>query len=485
MIYLLTRLKKPAIIKIKEKKTEFHSIVFYFCTKEQYFSIMQTHKEEKLNPIKDLYIYIQNLVQRKLWLRVLVAIFLGIGLGSYLATTPSWLTEDEKTGLINWIALPGNLFIRIVQMIMVPLMFSSVIQGIAGGNNKDYLLKSGAKVLLYFGFTSIVTLILAVTIAGILNPGDYMHIPIDEQITHVPTNGGETMVSFSNLPEILTNLIPNNPLESLVAGDMLSIVVFALIIGVSLVNLPEETSLPLLKVLYSVQEVTMAITKWTMKIAPLAVFGLMVQVTSQVGIETIFGLSMFIVTVISGLILTVLFYFAILRFYAGVSIGKFMSDAKDALLLGFSISSSAAVMPLTLKTAEEKMKINPSVSRFVIPIGVSLNMDGTAVFQAIATLFLAQVYGLELDAMSITVVIVTTIMASIGTPSAPGAGVIVLGSVLSSIGIPITAIALIIGVDRLLGMFRTAVNVMGDLVACQVFNKIEERKSEKLSIVNG
>lgn len=435
---------------------------------------MQKNKQETLSPIKDLYSYIQNLVQRKLWLKVLIAIALGIVLGAYLATTPSWLTEEQKTGLINWIALPGNLFIRIVQMIMVPLMFSSIIQGIAGGNNKDYLLKSGGKVLLYFAFTSIVTLILAVAIAGVLNPGDYMTIAVDEQLTQVASTG-EAMVNFSTLPEILTNLIPDNPLKSLVAGDMLSIVVFALIVGVSLVNLPKETSLPLLKVLYSVQEVTMAITKWTMKIAPLAVFGLMVQVTSQVGIETIFGLSMFIVTVLSGLLLTVFFYFAILRFYAGVSIKQFMSDSKDALLLGFSISSSAAVMPLTLKTAEEKMKINPSVSRFVIPIGVSLNMDGTAVFQAIATLFLAQVYGLELDAMSITVVIVTTIMASIGTPSAPGAGVIVLGSVLSSIGIPIAAIALIIGVDRLLGMFRTAVNVMGDLVACQVFNKIELR----------
>jgi Na+/H+-dicarboxylate symporter len=204
----------------------------------------------------------------------------------------------------------------------------------------------------------------------------------------------------------------------------------------------------------------------------------MVQVTSQVGIGTIVGLSMFLVTVLLGLLMTVLFYFILLRFYVGTSIKKFMTDAKYTLLLGFSVSSSAAVMPLTLKTAEEKMNIRSSVSRFIIPIGVSLNMDGTAVFQAIATLFLAQVYGLELDFMSITIVIITTIMASIGTPSAPGAGVIVLGSVLSSIGIPVSAIALIIGVDRLLGMFRTAVNVMGDLVACQVFNKIEDKKNK-------
>src|SRR5690606_19581191 len=132
---------------------------------------------------------------------------------------------------------------------------------------------------------------LAVGIAGVLNPGNYMNIAVEEQVTQAASTG-KSIVSFSNLPEILTNLIPDNPLKSLVAGDMLSIVVFALIVGVSLVNLPEETSLSLLKVLYSVQEVTMAITKWTMKIAPLAVFGLMVQVTSQVGIETIFGLSM-------------------------------------------------------------------------------------------------------------------------------------------------------------------------------------------------
>ena len=208
-----------------------------------------------------------------------------------------------------------------------------------------------------------------------------------------------------------------------------------------------------------------------MKLAPIAVFGLMCQVTSKVGIETIMGLSMFMFTVLLGLLSVVTVYCFLLLFVAKVNLKKFFFDAKDVLLLAFSVASSAAVMPLTLKTAEERMNINTEVSRFIIPIGVSLNMDGTAVFQAIATLFLAQVYGIQLDMVSILLVIITTILASIGTPSAPGAGVIVLGSVLSTIGIPITAIALIIGVDRLLGMFRTSVNVMGDLVTCNVFNR--------------
>lgn len=437
---------------------------------------------EQLAPIKDLYSYLQNLVQRKLWLRVLIAMLLGVILGAYLATSPIWIEQDIQDSVVNWIAFPGNLFIRVVQMIMIPLMFSSVVQGIAGGENTAYLKKSGPKLLLYYAMTTTTVLIFAVGLASFLRPGDYMDatalITPDMMINTSEVAQNTTAISFGTIPDMIVGLLPANPLEALVSGDMLSIVIFAIIIGVSLANIPSDTAVPLLKVLYSVQEITMAITKWAMKLAPIAVFGLMCQVTSKVGIETIMGLSMFMLTVVIGLLLVVLIYTLILLFVARVNIKSFFAEAKDVLLLGFSMASSAAVMPLTLKTAEEKMGIHPSVSRFIIPVGVSINMDGTAVFQAIATLFLAQVYGLELDMMPIIVIIVTTILASIGTPSAPGAGVIVLGSVLSTIGIPVTAIALIIGVDRLLGMFRTSVNVMGDLVTCQVFNRLYQKEQD-------
>src|SRR5690606_11611141 len=279
-------------------------------------------------------------------------------------------------------------------------------------------------------------LILAVILATNIQPGNYLDatILITEDMALNPeilTESG-TKLGFGYILEMIVNLLPANPLQALVSGDMLSIVIFAIIIGVSLANIQADTAIPLLKVLYSVQEITMAITKWAMKLAPIAVFGLMCQVTSKVGIKTIMGLSMFMLTVILGLLLVVVVYSMILLFFAKANLKKFFSDAKDALLLAFSTASSAAVMPLTLKTAEEKMGINPSVSRFIIPVGVSINMDGTAVFQAIATLFLAQVYGLELDLPTTLIVIVTTILASIGTPSAPGAGVIVLGSVLAT-----------------------------------------------------
>ncbi len=428
-----------------------------------------------LHPIKELYTYLQSLVQKRLWLKVLIAMAAGIALGAWFATRPSFINDHLLNAVINWIAFPGNLFIRVVQMIMIPLMFSSVVQGIAGGNNKEYLMRSGPRLLIYYGLTTTSVLILAVILASVIRPGSYMDassLITADMALNATLSEEVPRLSFGNIPNMITELLPANPLEALVSGDMLSIVVFAVITGVSLANIPADTAIPLLKVLYSVQEIAMSITRWAMKLAPLAVFGLMCQVTSKVGIETIMGLSMFMLTVVLGLILVAVVYTCILLLVARVDVRKFFSDARDVLLLAFSVASSAAVMPLTLKTAEEKMGINPSVSRFIIPVGVSLNMDGTAVFQAIATLFLAQVYGLQLDTATIMVIIVTTILASIGTPSAPGAGVIVLGSVLGTIGIPVTAIALIIGVDRLLGMLRTSVNVMGDLVTCQVFNRL-------------
>ncbi len=446
---------------------------------------MSKRRTLDIKPIKDLYIHIHGLVQTRLWLKIIIGMILGISLGAYLASSPDWLPEAYSETLTNWIALPGNLFIRLIQMIMIPLMFSFIVQGIAGGSNKDYLKTAGPRVVLYFMFTSIVTVTVAVVVALLLQPGASMsqESALLQEVLSVSASDEVPQFGLRDLPNMLTNLLPENPLASMVSGEMLSIVVFALIVGVALVNLPEETSLPVLQVLYSVQEITMLVTRWAMKIAPLAVFGLLCQVTAKVGLETITGLSMFVFTVLLGLFAVIIFYTVLLLFVAKANIFSFYKSSWDLMLLAFSMSSSAAVMPMTLKTAEEKLQITPAVSRFIIPIGTSINMDGTAVFQAIATIFLAQVYGLELTTMNLVLVIVTTLMASIGTPSAPGAGVIILGSVLSTIGIPITAIALIIGVDRILGMFRTSVNVVGDLVACMIFERLQQR-SQVVKVAN-
>src|SRR5690554_5905616 len=271
-----------------------------------------SERTERFLPIKDLYAYLQNMVQGKLWLKVLIGMFAGIFLGAFFATKPSWIEEHFLQSLINWIAFPGNLFIRVVQMIMIPLMFTSVIQGIAGGENTDYLKKSGPKLLLYYAMTTTTVLIFAVILANLIQPGLYMDasslITDDMALNPQAISSGQSTFSFGQLPQVIVGLLPENPLQALVSGDMLSIVIFAIIVGVSLANIPSDTAVPLLKVLYSVQEITMAITRWAMKLAPVAVFGLMCQVTAKVGIETIMGLSMFMLTVIIGLLLVVLVY---------------------------------------------------------------------------------------------------------------------------------------------------------------------------------
>ncbi len=218
----------------------------------------------------------------------------------------------------------------------------------------------------------------------------------------------------------------------------------------------------------------MTIIRWAMKLAPIAVFGLMCQVTASVGWNALSGLGMYVFAVLLAMGLLAVAN-VLVAWWSGVRPGKFLSGCRDMMLLAFSTSSSAAVMPLSLKTALERFNVRESIARFVVPVGTIINMNGTAAFQAIAAIFLAQVYGLDLGMPAIVMMVVTTVAASIGTPSAPGAGVIVLATVLSSVGIPVEGIGIIIGVDRLLGMVRSSLNVMNDMTTCIWF----ERKARK------
>ena len=277
--------------------------------------------------------------------------------------------------------------------------------------------------------------------------------------------------NLTNLPQRITNVLPANPLQAMISGEMLSIVLFSIIVGIALVSMPTDSSSPVLNLLFSMQEICMTITRWAMKIAPLAVFGLIAQITAKVGFDALAGLSVYILTVWLGLFILLGFYVLILMIFSDCGPKKFFSSSKDVLLLAFSMASSAAVIPMSIKNAEENLGVHPSISRFVIPLGATINMNGTALYQAIATIFLAQIFGLDLNIMTILLLVTTTVAASIGTPSSPGAGIIILATILGTVGIPVSGIAMIIGVDSLLGMSRSAVNVSGDLVASVIFNK--------------
>jgi Na+/H+-dicarboxylate symporter len=219
-----------------------------------------------------------------------------------------------------------------------------------------------------------------------------------------------------------------------------------------------------------------------MRLAPFAVFGLLAQLTTKIGLSMLLGMGVYVGTVLIGLALLVCVYLTILWVATRTNPVRFLRATREVLLLAFSTSSSAAVMPLTLKTVEEKLNVKPAVSQFVIPLGTTINMDGTALYQGVAAIFLAQVFGVQLGVGAMLLIIITAVGASIGSPGTPGVGVVVLSLVLGSVGIPVAGIALIMGVDRLLDMSRTAVNVMGDMVASTVMARWTGESMESIGI---
>jgi Na+/H+-dicarboxylate symporter len=243
-----------------------------------------------------------------------------------------------------------------------------------------------------------------------------------------------------------------------------------MVVGVALVMMTPAQSKPLLELLGSLQEVCMTVVRWAMLLAPVAVFGLLAQLTAKLGLDALLGMTVYVGTVLLGLLLLFLLYLLIIFMVARVGPLVFIRSVKDVLLLAFSTSSSAAVMPLSIKTAEDKLGIRPSVSQFVIPLGATINMNGTALYQGVAAMFLAQLYGVDIGPGGMAIIVLTAVGASIGAPATPGVGIVILSMVLATVGIPASGIALIMGVDRILDMSRTAINVSGDLVAAKLMD---------------
>ncbi|NYJ28155.1 Na+/H+-dicarboxylate symporter [Muricauda sp. ARW1Y1] len=415
----------------------------------------------------------QRLVESRLWLKVIIALFLGVGFGLLLSPQNGWVSKATADMLGNWLALPGMLFLKLVQMIMIPLIVASIITGIAS-NDKENLKRLGGGVLLYFISTTIISVTIGTVLAALFRPGKYLHQQAEMDHANAladNTESSELSFGINDIPNAITDLLPENPLASMVSGEMLSIVIFTIIIGVAVLSLPNDLLKPVKLLLSAVQEICMTVVKWAMLLVPVAVFGLMAQLTSSVGLSSLSGLGFYVLVVLLGLFMLIVIYLLLVSTLGRTNPLKFLRKITDVQLLAFSTTSSAAVMPLSLKTAEEELKVDSSISNFIIPIGATVNMDGTALYQTITTLFIAQAYGLEMGLLNIIVVVVTIVAASIGTPAIPGGGVVILASVLSGAGIPSEGIIIIIGVERLLGMFRTAVNVTGDLTACMVFNR--------------
>ncbi|MEM9195068.1 MAG: dicarboxylate/amino acid:cation symporter [Myxococcota bacterium] len=426
-----------------------------------------------LAPLRRLASGLDDLVRSHLWAQVLVGLVLGVGVGVLLGPDVGLVSPAIAGAIVPWLALPGTLFLVLVQMIVIPLVFASIVRGLAAGETMAQLRRLGLRATGYFLVTSTVAISIGVGLAQLLKPGRFVQVDsLTLAVEPLPEDRPDAeLPSLDSVPDALVGLFPTNPLASAVSGEMLELILFAIIFGLALVALPKEKSAPIFEILGSLQDVCMTVVGWAMRLAPVAVFGLIAKLTANTGADVLVGLAGYMGTVVLGLLVLVLFYLLLLGIFGRVAPGRFLKEMRALQLLAFSTSSSAAVMPLSLETAEKQLGVRQSVAGFLIPLGATVNMDGTALYQGVATVFLAQVFQVPLDGTALVLVVVTAVAASIGSPATPGVGVVILASVLETVGVPATGIALLIGVDRILDMCRTAVNVTGDVTAAVILDR--------------
>ena len=416
---------------------------------------------------------ITYLVKKKLWAQVLVALCLGLVVGLLLGPEAGFVDKETAESITDWLAIPANLFLKIIQMIIVPLIFASIIRGLTSSGSVEDLQKLGVGAALYFVATTAIALAIGILVVTTIEPGNF----IDSELIRESFDLAEvepvekTELTIHDIPQSIIGVIPSNPISSFMSGEMLSIIIFALIVGVSMISLPKESSKPILDLLESIQKITMKVVSWAMRLAPFAAFGLIAGITSKLGLSALTGLGAYMLTVVIGLFAMLIIYIIIIKFFAKRPIRSTLSIIRDPQLLAFSTSSSAAVMPLSIKTAEEKLKVKPKVSQFIIPLGATINMDGTALYQIVAVFFLSQLFNVDLGFTTILLISLTALAASIGAPSAPGTGIVILSTILIAAGIPPVGVVLLLGVDRILDMTRTMINVTGDLTASLFFDK--------------
>lgn len=387
----------------------------------------------------------------KLTTKILLGLIAGIILGLFLTGSPHIATD--------YIHPFGTLFLNLIKMIIVPLVLSSLVVGAASIGDPKKLGRIGGKTMLYYLATTCVAVIIGLILGNLFTPGAGLTIPIDASVE---------AVEAPSLTETLLNMVPTNPIAALVNGDMLQIIVFALSIGIAIAVLGEKGK-PLYNFFDSLAEVMYKITGFIMTLAPYGVFALIVPVVATNGPSVLLPLIKVIAAVYIGAIIhSAVVYSSAVKLFAKMSPLRFFKGISQAATVAFSTSSSAGTLPVTLRNVQENLGVSESISSFVLPLGATINMDGTALYQGICALFVAQVYGLDLSLAQQLTIVLTATLASIGTAGVPGAGLVMLTMVLQSVNLPLEGIALLAGIDRILDMARTTVNIVGDASASVV-----------------
>ena len=421
-----------------------------------------------LQPLKALSDRLEKLIQGRLWLKVILALLLGVMTGVLLGPDLALFPTSTVKIITAWLALPGQIFLAVIQMIVVPLVVASIVLGLAASNNPDAMKKNGLTGLAFITISTAIAAAVGIVLALNIQPGSFIDATMLLDVNAAPLTStvATGFPDASEFPSKVSALIPKNPLASMASGEMLQVILFAAVLGAALMSIPATQSKPLFDLLGALQEVSLRVVSWAMLLAPLAVFGLITKLVANLGVEVLAGMAVYVLTVLLGLLVVSLMYLLVAKITFAGPIKVFIAHVRELLLLAFSTSSSAAVMPITLEVTENKLGVKPEIARFLVPLAATINMTGTALYQGVATVFLAQVFQVDLSLTSYVFIVTMAVAASIGSPATPGAGIIILSMVLEGVGIPAAGIALILGVDRILDMCRTSVNVLGDVVAC-------------------
>ena len=401
--------------------------------------------------------------------QILIGSLSGILLGIAL----SMLDKESATSQVSlYIAeLLGMLFVDLLKMVMIPLVFTSIVVGVANLRAHQQIHRVWKTTLAYFFLTATVAIILGLTAANLFQPGEGLQLPMfQDAIQNFQANE-------MTLPEFFTQFLHSlflNPVAALAQGNILAVVIFALLMGIALV-IGGERFQNIRLILQELLELVLMLVGWIMKLAPLCIMALLIKLVVTQDLSLLMILIKFISLVIGTILLHALIVLPmILYLVTGMTPIKFWLGAREALITAFATSSSSATLPVTLQCAEQNLHVNRDIAGFVLPLGATVNMDGTALYEAAAALFVANLVGVDLNLIQQMIVFFTAMLAAMGAPGIPSAGMVTMLMVLQSVGLPVEAIAILLPIDRLLDAFRTSVNVEGDMIGSLVVQKVVE-----------
>lgn len=403
--------------------------------------------------------------------RIMIGMALGVAVGFIFQAILAG--EDDYLIPLGLFSLPiksffvdglfhigGQIFIASLKMLVVPLVFVSLVCGTCSLSDPKKLGRLGGKSIGLYLITTAIAITVAMTLALLVNPGEGINLP---------TEAAYSAKEAPTLAQVIIDMFPTNPIDAMASGNMLQVIVFSLLFGIAMA-LSGKAGKRVALVFEDLNAVILKLVTLLMNVAPYGVFCLMAKLFTTIELDLIVSLAKYFGVVMAALAIHAFINYSILlKILTGLNPVTFLKKMKHACLFGFSTSSSSATMPITLETATKKLGAHNSVASFTVPLGATINMDGTAIMQGVATVFIAQVFSVDLTLSDYLMVILTATLASVGTAGVPGVGLIMLAMVLNQVGLPIEGIAIIIGVDRLLDMTRTAVNVTGDcMVTCAV-----------------